>query len=318
LHDDSHSLAVSNVLQYWINCHPVSRSEARGEWLALHPMEENLFGTVPNLVNAKDRSRVAHYLMTGELFIESGSLIGNTMLFNNYPEFNTHIPNQSILNRLPLAELIRNAPHNTPFWELVENYLFEGVTRLRRIIYEEHRLQVQVLLETIELANTPLIDRLGGLNPTSISWSNIIDYNQPQKFHELAKRLSNENTYHHGYSLNHTHRIFGTHLCDFKGQQPRQQIVIESKQECQSLVHEYNWVGAQCLTSDQEPISDYRNITCYYLARKYGVDQWLDKYFRREELQIDRHELEPYSTFSETISTYHLTWRYPTKEYRSQ
>ena len=138
-----------------------------------------------------------------------------------------------------------------------------------------------------------------------------MDYNQPEEFHQLARGLSTPETRHYGYSLNYSHRVFGTHLCDFKSQTQRESIVAESKRECQRRMQEYNSVGARCLRSDQEPVSDYRNITCYHLAVKYGVKQWLEHYFRCGRVQIDKDEVEPYSTFSETIATYHLMWTYP-------
>lgn len=314
LQDQREDMVATNVLQYWLNSRPISQTKARTEWLHLHSMEENLFHTVPNLINSDDRVRVAHYLMTGELFIDSGSLVGNVMLFTDYPQFNTRVSNVSVLSRTPIVELIQNAAHGTSFWTLIENYLLNGITRLKALIYQEHRLQVQVLLGMIQSTNPALIDRIRALCPTSISWSNIVDYIAPDRFHQLAKYLSNTKTVHHGYSLNHSHRVFGTHLCDFRGQAQRQRILIEAKRECQNLVHEYDSIGARCLRSNDEPISDYRNIACYYLARKYGVDSWLKNHFCQADVQIDRHELEPYSTFSETGITYHLTWRYPILE----
>lgn len=311
--DEKYDSLIKEVLCFWCSTCPLARLEARAKWFALHSMESSLFATVPNLSKAEDRSRVTHYLMTGELFLRPGTAVGNVMLFTDYPRFTARMSNESILNRIPLAELIRKALNGMSFWSIIESYLLDRIDRLKHLIHDEHRLQIQVIHGRISPTNTALIGRLRSLDPMSISWSNIIDYHQPNIFHELARRLSTPNTCHYGYSLNYSGRVFGTYLADFKDKSERLRVLAECMQECRRLVHEYNWTGGRCLTSDQEPISFYDNIARYPLARKYGVNQWLENYFRCEGVFIETHELEPYTTFIETAPNYHLVWKYTTE-----
>lgn len=69
-------------------------------------------------------------------------------------------------------------------------------------------------LGTLSENNSVLIQEIKDAKPFIISWSNTVDYIHPQKFHNIAKTVSCEDTAHYLHSCNWTSRVFGTDVYD--------------------------------------------------------------------------------------------------------
>ena len=69
-------------------------------------------------------------------------------------------------------------------------------------------------LGTLSENNSVLMQEIKDAKPFIISWSNIVDYIHPQKFHTIAKKVSCEDTAHYFHSCNWTTRVFATDVYD--------------------------------------------------------------------------------------------------------
>ena len=64
-------------------------------------------------------------------------------------------------------------------------------------------LQVELRLATVAPDALTTLAEIRALQPSTVSWSNVVDYCAPADFHAMARRCSREkDTVHNMYSMN--------------------------------------------------------------------------------------------------------------------
>ena len=71
-------------------------------------------------------------------------------------------------------------------------------------------------LEMMSQNNQVMIDKVKATEPYIISWSNVVDYMHPKRFHMIVKEMSCANTVHYLHSCNWPCKVFGTYIYDLR------------------------------------------------------------------------------------------------------
>ncbi|CAK9081292.1 Hypothetical protein SCF082_LOCUS38710, partial [Durusdinium trenchii] len=147
-------------------------------------------------------------------------------------------------------------------------------------------------------------------HPWTMSWSNVLDYMPPQKFHQLARMCSLQgDTIHYGYSMNWICEVYGSCIMDYDKQpQVQSEIIKQSHQMCE-MTGKMAPAGKLLLLP---PHDSPMNITGYTLA--IGLHKKWTQYFFSEEIagdvQVGVASMQTYNPLATTASCLSMTWTY--------
>jgi hypothetical protein len=98
--------------------------------------------------------------------------------------------------------------------DAAEEYVLAGIANLV-LWYKTKRINVELICAKVET----MTDEIASTRASTMSWSNIIDYFDHNKFHQMARECSKySSTIHFGYSMNWTGDVWGANLIDYAGE----------------------------------------------------------------------------------------------------
>ncbi|CAF1268285.1 unnamed protein product, partial [Didymodactylos carnosus] len=132
---------LGQIFQYWIDCTPPSRDEARNKWFKMSC--DNTFDmTAANLLRSEDRGHLLHYQLTGELYYrqQSSSSVdcGNIKNLIDIYQLNVQV---KYLNHTPFASY-----HLLTHYYLSLNYIQNWIDNW----FRKQQPQVNIIQHQIE------------------------------------------------------------------------------------------------------------------------------------------------------------------------
>jgi hypothetical protein len=304
-----------SILQYWLNCAPLARVVAHTEWLKLH-QPKPIRQSMANLLRTEDRSYMINYQLTGEILCHRDSsdvVVGNVLMFGDGTENKWKMQvDQLVFDRLPIIQIIRTANDvGKPFADIVNTFLNERIDQLQTKIGDYGVLEIEAYYAADAMhPSDQLLKRIQSYRSHSIYYGNsMIDYMHTEEFHNLAQKL-NMIPLHHATSITWSSKVFGTHITDYSSNDERKRILAASSKEVSAAIRIYD--SGQVRYLNEQPTDNYKTITHYHLASKYGhfwVLDWLEK-GRSHKLKLIEYILIPYCGLTKYIAPFHLSWTY--------
>ena len=220
---------VSSYLHHWLIVKPISFKEARRLWLD-NTMHQNckMFQQISSCKRRQDMHAIIRYCLTGEVFGNAtfkphGLNAVGSLTFWQCPEGSPPLDGESMFNAFAIEDLT-SAFHEDKSKNIVE--VFE--TKARREIdnLRSELLNKKVTIELYVGVLKPLTEADGHdlvnfittvLKPYTVGWSNVIDYIELERFHDLGRAISSHgNVAHYGYSMNWPTETFGANILDYE------------------------------------------------------------------------------------------------------
>ena len=177
---------VAALLAAWRTA-TVPLAQARVTWL-----EENTrtWLEIGNFTLAEDRHALCAYALTGQLL--DGATVGSVCMFAPLPlGFSAKRSlNESVFHCVPVDKLWERRREGAPdVVAATAEHLRRGVQRIRdRVAAGE--VTIELWLEHLSLENPAAMARISALEPFTVSWSNICDYDSFANFHAMARACS--------------------------------------------------------------------------------------------------------------------------------
>ena len=214
--ESSSERKVMSYIHCWLSEDPVSLAESRTKWFCnLQNNESGIASGAHSFKRLPDRLSTVQYLLTGELVPRTSPTdkpsVGSMTLWNvppNSPPLEYDIVFNTILMETLLADM--NADEN----------IMDTIMRIK--INQLAKLRTRLVSGTITLAiwcgelqpdKRDLIEDIVSLRPHTMSWSNVVDYNQHDSFHAMAREFGASR--HYGYSMNWPTTVYGACLLDY-------------------------------------------------------------------------------------------------------
>jgi hypothetical protein len=195
--------------------------------------------------------------------------------------------------------------------DAAEKYVLAGITKLA-LWHKTKRINVELMCAKVET----MIDEIASTKAWTISWSNIIDYFDHDKFHQMARACSKHgNTIHFGYSMNWTRDVWGANLIDYAGEhltEARKHLLDTSTKLEKTAFESFGWDGYFRFPLPQNPINTVAKI-----LEVQHHKAWAEHFFstaRQNGLFCHVANIEP-TLFSSPLSctgdsTIAFTWTY--------
>eukprot|EP00798_Chlamydomonas_sp_ICE-L_P013483 gene13483-19340_t len=210
---------VLQVLLVWkaATLEPKSASDMQSLWHSEMDSERQAFRLPLSMQTPQDRVSFARYVLTGELPVGSKGTVGSILMLAGKPfksfgqseieDLMWSIAGGGIHPVLPRpSEEIFH--HLLPMYELILPKAGGGAGEARGALMDEcveftcgalrklrgwlvsERLSVSLTHATLRPEAAALLSSVQSMAPTSVSWSNILDYMPPANFHRMARLCS--------------------------------------------------------------------------------------------------------------------------------
>ncbi|GIQ87615.1 hypothetical protein KIPB_009690 [Kipferlia bialata] len=207
--------AVRAILTHWADPpHTVTLSAAREAWLGLHPPENATSAAC--LLREVDRLAVAEYALTGDFALPASSsadsLVGSTCMYGCPKSAPPSASSESVFSVVPLSSIAGEAQGEVSVVEAVRRVL---AGRLGSLLDRCKRGGVTVSVHEGDVTDPRVVAAIRDQSPSSMSWSNVLDYVARDDFHRLAQECGGEDCAHSGYSMNWSTVVKGTSLLEY-------------------------------------------------------------------------------------------------------
>ena len=193
---------IKKLLRYWATTsRPVPIIEARKQWMALHMPGDSL---IAHLVLRRDRIAMTRYELTGDFGLAGDPFCGSITMFDCPDGTPPSVSGESVFAALDPDPIIKD--NLVSIVASAENYVLSGITRMREWA-QSGKLTVELHCKAVDHS----VKEIAALRPSTMSWSNLMDYFNSTMFHVIARGCStNGGTVHFGYSMNWISRVKGT------------------------------------------------------------------------------------------------------------
>jgi len=215
-----YSEGVANYLKHWTIALPISAEQARHKWLSLAARDDSSFSGLTSCARQVDRLALAGYRLTGEVLGGDSAEVGSLAMWS-VPEGSPPLVADSIFN-MYLVPVFVESHKKKPALSMVDLFvdIVLGHLETLRGLVKTGTLHIDLYvgkLEPLGASNQgdTLADDIASLRPYTFSWSNVIDYFELPKFHDLARHLSQHgDAMHSAYSMNWFAEVFGVSIGD--------------------------------------------------------------------------------------------------------
>ena len=212
---------VERILIHWHSTESVALKVAREAWSRTNGPNSSF---IANFQHKSDRVDMARYELTGDVALSGIPTQGSITRFAVPKMVAESAKDESIFAVVDFSR-IKLDPKKTIF-KSVEEFLLSRIQRLRRWAIGGV-VTVELHCKSVER----FIPQIAALHPWTISWSNVLDYFDDTKFHQIARACSiHGDTIHFGCSMNWPGRTFGTCLLDMHSASSRADIIRASRE----------------------------------------------------------------------------------------
>jgi hypothetical protein len=292
---------VVAYLEHWAGSDSATLKRARTEWAAT---SEGVQASWVRLERAQCRMAQARYELTGDFCLEGDScLVGNTTMFN-CPDGAPPLRLESVFSCLQLSALSLANSDGTVL-QTAESYIMRSLERL-----VDRAREGTVAVELRHCGVEGAVREIAELGPRTMTWSNVLDFMDRKKFHNLARQCSVDGTKHYGYCMNWHQKVRGTNLIDLASGEEQSKLLDATKEKIPQLLatlapgrFRYPLPSSPLNTASYIMMSE--DTTC--------IGSWMDDFFGPDvgSSRGWHASLAPLSTTGEV--TIYLTWEYQTK-----
>jgi hypothetical protein len=212
---------VMSYIHCWLSEDPISVAESRARWFG--NLQNNECGVAFGAHSFKrlpDRLSTVHYLLTGELIPDANTSrtspkdkpsVGS-MTFWNVPPNSPPLEYDIVFNTILMETLIADMNADENIMDTIMRIKINQLTKLRTRLVD-CTITLAIWCGELRPDTRDLIDDIVFLQPHTMSWSNIVDYNKYDSFHAMAREFGASR--HYGYSMNWSTAVYGACLLDY-------------------------------------------------------------------------------------------------------
>ena len=272
------------LIRKWMNT-SVSIKKAKVEFSK--GLEDTHFDDVWRMKFEEDRVKFCRYLFTGCIFVKENELVcGNVTMFTKHKDVQK-IPAEIFFKAIDmhargLSKQTKKMSNLTSLFELMTSVTLQTITGFRSLVGIG---QIECFLETkrVDPNDMILADRIRGLNPYAIDWSNVPEYMRKNEFIRFARACSIDDTIHQLHFLNWVQSVFGACHVDWGSAQEK---LLSFFQDCRKGYKENAAIFEQMCPLQPVfftslPFVNYLNEINMYLSIRYR--KAFEDYFLSDE-----------------------------------
>ena len=256
----------------------------------------------------EDRIEAIQYHFTGMFGLAGEEPCSSSITMFDCPEKGTgsyaNESNTSVFHTLTLRDVLSSDLFNGNYFQSAEKVKERRVSRLMEYI-QAGKIEMKLSVDCLSAASDAQVKEIQDLKPTSMSWSNILDYMPQKEFHTLARSCSNTAT-HVGCSMNWPGVTFGASLIDY----PDTSLNVILKAERATAAAMRKLCGQRrifLLPIQHNPL----NITQSFLAEECHK-YWIQNFFSDDDIKVLGSGLlnDLGNPLSKTGSVVSCSWNY--------
>lgn len=170
-----------------------------------------------SMTSIDDRVAYLRYYFTKALYEDSTTVLGSLVMNSENSELGIKQLYANCTEAAPFSihmDVDPNFKKDLGVMGRIKDYFETKIEKYMACI-RSGALVFKPKLGNLSPENSSLINEVASLKPYVISWSNVPDYMKPSTFHEIAKRMSCDETAHYMHSCNWVDRVLGTDIYDF-------------------------------------------------------------------------------------------------------
>jgi len=252
-------------------------------------------------------------MLTGDVFANSGEQaeIGSVCMWLS-GTFSLR-KTDSIFNVVSMDDLLKevndNRSRGKDIVALLIGKLMRDLQRVRGFC-SDGALVIELRRMKVSGTDDASINRIRSLRPSTISWSNVMDYCPPKAFHRMALSCSSPNrTRHFGYSMNWVRECPETCMLNYDGVAARRAIADYSHGPfMEALAKDNPELGSTFILP---PFDHPLSTTTHVLARKY-YGAWAERFFAQgEDIEVGQVSMSTLNPLCSTMAVaVYLSWAY--------
>ena len=250
---------VSRLLDHWAASKGVPLRSARAQWADLVTYGGS---SISNFVNLQDRTEMAAYELTGDVFVGKTKQLCGSICWWDCPDGTPpNVKDQTFLAAIDLRVVMQERAQSQSFFHAAEAYL------LRRMLKMVNWARTGTVVVSAMIGNVAdLIEQIAAMQPWTMSWSNVADYYKASDFHRIARACSiNGDTMHFAYSMNWSTDVSGAHILDYSQPEARASIFEAGNESMTRMYTLFDWKSTLRFPPPQNPM----NIADHGLALHY-------------------------------------------------
>ena len=264
--DDAIDSRVLAIIKYWNGLKAMSVKAAIDYQCraVFEKMEPKFAMESCCLVSETDRVDYLRYFLTKAFYEDETTTVGSLVMNSEKQAIGVKQLFENCIEAVPCSvhmPMNRHFKTGLSFMERSKAY-FENKMETFGNLIRDGVINFKPKLSTVSLDNETLVKEVHRANPYIISWSNVVDYIEPNKFHKVARRMSGPDTVHYMHSCNWTTRVYGTDVFDIN---EKSRLFVYSG----GLLSIQNSLGT-CFTGlSKLGVYHFRDICTVVLARKF-------------------------------------------------
>lgn len=306
---------VGDYLRHWQKSQGknVAISSAREKWLESQNVGKTTHFNIASLKSVDNIFDMCDYKLTGDILARRNTKpsYGNVTMFDSDNISGSEIQRtqeESVFEVLRYNKQFSNEWQqcDQKLTQTVKSILLKDIKRLKKLV-QNKIIEIEFIHGNVVPENKKLIDVIVSKQPTSINWSNCIDYMNKRQFHQIAQQIGVKNCVHHAYSMNWVQFTFGTFVFDYKDSNERKAIIndalkdIQNQWKCNGMYDIMRWT----------PVDNAVNYGSYSLATDEFY-RWAN-YFRcwsDANINFINFDVIEYSPLLRTSLSIGFAWKY--------
>jgi hypothetical protein len=244
---------------------------------------------IGSFLDKRDRIAACFYGVAGRVFAdkECVPLCGNPTWWSVPGRTPLVHEPQTIFDILPVERVLeaKKQDRSRDVVEAITACLLQDVKKLKDLVMNG-RITMNIL--NMEASLDPNFVTLATLwAPTTVSWSNVVDYMRPTEFHKVAEAISTflgTRVRHYAYSMNFNREVHGFNLLDYDRVADRRTILQQITNPAKAdPVHQHNILQPMWDSGLPElclfpPETMVHNLVEYGMSRRFA-SRWLQWFY---------------------------------------
>jgi hypothetical protein len=262
---------VRHILLYWKTtdgCHCRSLPEVRKLWAQRNSCDNSV---LTSFLLCKDRIAMAKYELSGDFGVLGDPYCGNITMFDCPDGTPPSASSEGIFGAVDFNALVVQ-DESISIIECAERQMLSRIVKLRNWALEGV-VTVELHCKAIESA----VEEIAALRPWTMSWSNVLDYFNPRRFHAIARACSvHGDTIHFAYSMNWAQNVLGTYIFDYPTAKVRKEILKGSRNTQRIFYQNFARNRRVRVPLPENPINSSCVVLCFAQYKNW-TKYWFDE-----------------------------------------
>ena len=308
---------VRHIIKHWAASNGVALRSGRKLWM---DATSDARSTLGGFLLRHDRMDMARYELTGDFGLVSEPVCGSVTMFDCPDGTPLLAKDESVFSTLSCTDLVpegmqRDGAISANPGELLKASLMTAAEekvmsdiKMLRERATKGAVKVELRMQAVQDS----VKEIAAEHPWTISWSNVLDYFNAERFHAIARECSAfGDTIHFGYSMNWSCGVRGTNIMDFCGPEcetTRNAVIDMANESLSGMYHSLGWQHRFRLPPPENPYNTTSFSLECALYQKWAA-HWIN--FAGSQCSLANVEHSMPSPLSCTGgSTVSMTWSY--------